>query len=360
MATGRMAFTGKETRLPALGAAALFAVAAADAGPPQKLEDVQIGERGDILRVALICSARCDIVAGDGLEFRIEGVAARLDIDLSGRSALAERLTIASKDGASVVALEARTRINAARVVDCLSDSGEAPCIEYRFAPTSDEANGAAPAARQEKAPPIREDGARPEAAADKKELPFIGAVILAPRPTLRDAPAEGLLYLPQFSPPERLAPPKTASDADKSAATVPENVDVGRPAYIAVDRAKTLGRGAAFDLKGEAAEILGKSMGAEACATARTRLQEDAWALDAMIDFAFCKAGEGKLDEADADFARLLAYTPDNYEALVGRGLIAFARGERERGHDFLQSALDAPPPIAESDRIVAAMERN
>lgn len=367
MATTLMRLRKEERALAlAAGAAAVFAVAAIAAEPVQKLEDVQIGERGEILRVALICSTRCDVVPGAGVDFRINGVAAELDVDLAKKSALATRLTIAPSNGSSVVRLDTAARINAARVVSCRSDSGLAPCIEYRFEPEPRAARPAetAAAAPVPPRPAIREDGAggREERMAGRKDdPPFIGAVILAPRPVLRDEPADGVLRLPQFAPPERLAPPQPSpQSAAEPIGALPANVDIARPSLIAVDRAGTLGQGVAFDIKREAAEILGKSFSVGACEGAKARLQGDAWALGAMIDFAFCKAADGKLEEADADFARLLAYTPDNYEALVGRALIALAAGDRDKGAAFFQDALNALPPIAESDRIVEAMERN
>jgi len=372
MATGLMLLKKVDAAALLAGcAAAVFAVAAlatvGAAEPAEKLEDVQIGERGDILRVALICSTRCDVAPDDGIKFRINGVVAGLDVDLARRSALARRLTIAAENGSSLVTLDSAARINEARVVTCRSDSGLAPCIEYRFAPDQKRAAGAVKPAAEKRlpAPAIRDDGAHARADEKKDELPFIGAIILSPGPVLRDEPAAGVLRLPEFAPPERLPQPQSpASTAPPQAGTsvsaLPANVDVARPSLIAVDRAETLSKSASFDIKREAGEILGKSFGVGECEGAKARLQGDAWALDAMIDLAFCKAADGKLEEADADFARLLAYTPDNYEALVGRGLIAIASGERDKGLAYYQDALNSLPPIAESDRIVDAMRRN
>lgn len=381
MATGLMLLRKVDAALIFVGAAAaVFTVAAlatvGAAEPGGNLEDVQIGERGEILRVALICSTRCDVVPDAGVNFRINGVVAELDVDLGARSALARRLTIVAEDGASLVKLDPAARINEARVVSCRSDTGLAPCIEYRFDPPSRAAGKAAPVAAKiaAPAPAIRDDSAAGERAGaieKREDMPFIGAIILSPGPVLREEPAGGVLHLPQFAPPERLAPPKTppktsekspqktSSAPSPEANAIPANVDIARPSLLAVDRAGTIGAGAAFDIRREAAELLGKTFSVGACEGAKARLQGDAWALDAMIDLAYCKAANGKLEEADADFARLLAYTPDNYEALVGRGMIALASGEREMARAFYQEALNALPPIAESDRIVAAMDR-
>lgn len=354
----------KSAHLVAAASVAAFAVAALAAEPRpsparQSLEDVQIGEQGAVLRVALICTTRCEIAPGADASFVVSGVAADLDIDLAARSALARRLTVKPAAGGSVLKVVSAARLNEARIVDCVSDSGPAPCVEFRF----EQAEAPVPAAATPPAERLREKKpAQIEAMTPTKDdIPFIGAVILAPGPALRDQPAPGLLYLPRFAPPERFAPPpQEPADGVDVLGDLSGNVDIGRPSLIPVDRAEALGQGAAFDFKSEAIAILGKSFEPGVCEGAKARLQGDAWALGAMIDFAFCKAGDGKLEEADADFARLLAYTPDNYEALVGRGLIAIAAGDAERGRVLFQDALNALPPIDESDRIVEAMERN
>ena len=347
--------------LPLGAAAALIAAAAAvGAETRQSLEDVQIGEAGDILRVALICSARCDVTPGEGVDFLIEGVSAALDLDISGRSALADRLSIAPGAGASVLRIDAARSVDSARVVTCSSDTGLAPCVEFRFAPAPQLARRNEDAAPPK--PEIRQDRAGEAAIAEtpatQEDVPFIGSLMLAPDMSLRDSPAPGVIYLPQFAPPERFAPPSAPAREESDPSS--ERVDIRRPSLIVVDRAETLGAGAGFDIKEEAGDILGKSFDVGSCEGAKAKLLADAWALGAMIDLAYCKAADGKLEEADADFARLLEYTPDNYEALVGRGMIAIASGDRELGLSYYQDALNALPPIDESDRIVEAMRRN
>ena len=51
------------------------------------------------------------------------------------------------------------------------------------------------------------------------------------------------------------------------------------------------------------------------------------------------------------------LEFTPDNYEALVGRAVIAEQAEERGVARKYYQDALNALPPIEESNRIVEAM---
>ncbi len=353
----------------AAGAAVLSAVAAA-LPEKQRLEDLLVGSEGAIVRVAVICRTRCEIVAsedpGSFGSFRLEGVEKNLDIDLTGHGGVAERLQLKAVGGASLLTVSAPARLNAARVTDCATESGAARCVEFRYdrgartiaaperlaqppaastraieAPKAKSApKRATPAAASKE--PAPQPGLRSEAAPGE-EIPFLGAAIIDVDTRLRDNP-DLSFAIPNLAPPERLAPPPR-----KIQSTLKERVSAPAPRSPA-----------RFDFAREMTSILGKRNDPATCEGASARLTADAWALGAMVDLAFCKAAAGALEAADDDFTRLLAYTPDNYEALVGRGLIALARGERARGMDFLQEALNALPPIAESDRIAAAMERN
>ncbi|MEZ5896786.1 MAG: hypothetical protein R3C40_05990 [Parvularculaceae bacterium] len=380
----------------AAGVAAVLCLGESALAASQTLEDVQIGERGRTLRVALICTTQCAVAPDAAGGFRLDGVRAALDIDLSGRSRLASRLQITPREGSSLLMIEPSAAISRAAIITCDSDTEPAPCIELVFAPeveTSSSASLAAapPSAPREKAPamnattpkqaapttapttaPVRAAPAIRESAANDtgadnleapENMPFLGAAILDARPRLREGAAP--LSFPQFAPPERLAPPAASPpDLRSDAADVePESVSQStlasaRPALIDEDPAKILAA-AGVDIRAEAGAILGKSLDVGACEGARARLMADAWALESMIDLAFCKAADGDLAAADSDFSRLLAYTPDNYEALVGRGLVALAEGDARQGRKFFQDALNALPPIAESERIVSAMDR-
>ena len=81
------------------------------------------------------------------------------------------------------------------------------------------------------------------------------------------------------------------------------------------------------IDIAAAAQEILGKRFGPAECGGSEARLRSDAWALEAMVNVGFCSAIAGDLEKADGVFIRLLEYTPDNYEALVGRALMVGAR---------------------------------
>lgn len=366
-----------------VAAASAFGLSALAATLPEKqrLDDIQIGEAGAVVRVALICPGKCDVAPSVDKatigSFVLRGIERDLDIDLSGQGGLAERLRLKPIDGGSLLTLVADAGLNSARVIDCETDSGPARCVEFRFdragartvlAPPPAATPAAVNAAPRPKparrpavspttvsapppTPPAATPGLRSEAPPENAgELPFIGAAVLEASSPLREG-AEERLLVPDFAPPERLAPPAPRAlppPAPDVATTLKERVSAPAPKPAQ-----------SFDVAREMAAILGKTNDVGTCEGAAARLSADAWALDAMVDLAFCKAAAGRTEDADADFARLLAYTPDNHEALVGRGLIALQRGERVRGLDFLQEALNALPPVAESDRIVEAMAR-
>ncbi|MDZ7629186.1 MAG: hypothetical protein U5J99_12375 [Parvularculaceae bacterium] len=365
-----------------------------------RLQDIQIGENGAILRVALVCRGSCDVspsadAAAFG-SFVLTGIRESLDIDLTGRGGLAQRLLLKPIEGGSLLSIEASAGLNAAHVIDCRTESGPARCIDFRFDRAGAHSAAAlprtgerlAPAARRAIAPkpagglraepstplptprvaPKRQaptpapqlipepvtPGLRSEARpALPPGAPFVGAVVLETKKARRD-PLQERLVVPDFAPPERLSPPKSVRPI------VPRAADT-----LATARMETLKelfsapRAETFNLAHEMTAITGKTADPATCEGAAARLSADAWALEAMVDLAFCKAAKGDLDAADDDFTRLLAYTPDNHQALVGRGLVAIAEGDRARGLEFLQEALNALPPIAESDRIVAAMDR-
>lgn len=361
-------------RIVLVAAASAFGLSAIAASLPEKqrLEDIQIGEAGAVLRVALLCRGKCDVAPSVDSEtigsFVLRGVEEDLDIDLSGRGGLAERLRLKPIAGGSLLTVEADAGLNSARVIDCRTESGPARCVEFRFDRTIARTATAPPAAVDPatadptprpkpvrrpatmpttvSAPPAATPGLRSEAPAEPKAdaIPFIGALVIEEKSALRDG-AQDRLILPDFAPPERLSPPRPSPEI---ATTLKERVSA--PAQKPAQ---------AFSIAQEMKAILGKNADIGTCEGAAARLSADAWALDAMVEVAFCKAAAGRVEDADADFARLLAYTPDNHEALVGRGLIALSRGERVRGLDFLQEALNALPPIAESDRIAEAMSR-
>lgn len=321
--------------------------------PANEIRDVQVGEQGRLMRIAILCREDCRVGARAGGAFFLPGVETSLEIDLAGRARLARALSFEAGAGGSTLTIDAPGDVAKASIKRCAVNAGAAACIDIEFvdepAPT-DAPRLAAPETPREK------PRGKPQSAEQE---------VATPAPALRDAPDEPRLIFARFAPPERLDPPsRPAGDGGRSGgATRPSEASLaptrraapGGP-VILTDRAAVLA-GGEFDIAAAAAEILHRSFGVAECEGARARLRTDAWALEAMVDVGFCDAIAGRLEAADGVFTRLLAYTPDNYEALVGRALIAAKAGERSVARRYFQDALNALPPIAESDRIVEAM---
>lgn len=344
----------------AIAATAFSFASFALAGPPiKRLEDVQIGEKDDILRIAVICSSKCGMTPAEDGALLIEDVREELSVDLSGRSRLARWLRIEKTRGGSRLTVEpAAGRILAATIATCRSNSGPAPCVEFRFdQPAPVVATKARPTKK-------RGDPGKPLTSPPAPSL----AIAVMPRlkPARLAVAAPALREAASFTPTPILGSAVMPAPASRSFDLKPFDTERLSPPPLAV-QPEPSGKAAAAkvrlspraDIRSEARRILGKTLDVGLCESAAAKLGADAWDLAAMVDQAFCKAADGKHDDADRDFARLLAYTPDNYSALVGRGLIARARGKEEAALAYFEAALEALPPIEESDRIVETMKR-
>ncbi|MEM9170598.1 MAG: hypothetical protein AAGC56_13215 [Pseudomonadota bacterium] len=476
-----------------IGVAAGRALAAGNA-----LEDIQIGERGDRLRVAVVCRDGCEVEPVTATAFDLVDIEEAFDIPLDDRSVLAERLVLSPLDGASRVSLVAKADVLSSDVNDCRVGDRAATCLDVTFAPPPAASvdlleTAAQPSSEQatrlaSAAIPVRAPSTKPSAAGSTKAAseaaagapdaataqvpsaapasstaasstssssPAASAAAgdaLPPRPQLRDRSNADVLSFTRFASADvaadRVATDRLAADrlaATKAAAGGPpplrdsadlaapapagEPVDVsaraardpadgaplggdpsdGEPSDAEAPRAtrlaapatpvapslrrqtETPGKVAAApdipvlgsltvapapgdgdvivipdpvddpfateDVAAAAARLLDLSLDAASCADAQKSLSDDAWNLDAMAVVAFCRAADGDLSDAEAMFSRLLAYTPDNYKALVGRGLIARAAGEKSVARKFLEDALDAVPPMKESRRIAETL---
>ena len=337
-------------------------VASTRAGAGQNvIEDVQVGERDNLLRVALICRGECRVGARASGVFFLPGVQSALDVNLAGRSHNATGLRFMPVEGGSTLTIDAEAAILRASIKRCEIDRSPASCIDLEFAggkPGAAKIANGAPSSKpqppaQEKQAAASPAKAAPERTASAPTLRNGGSEEKsASAPALRDAPDERLIFA-RFAPPERFAPPV---DMQPFGAPI-KKADSPRP-IIDRDKAAAL-IGSDVDIAAAAQEILGKRFGPAECGGSEARLRSDAWALEAMVNVGFCSAIAGDLEKADGVFIRLLEFTPDNYEALVGRALIAAKAGEKGVARKYFQDALNALPPIAESDRIVEAMAK-
>lgn len=377
------------------------------------LDDVQIGERGDRTRIALICEDECSLAKRSDSEFLLRGANADLMLELGEHSRNVAGLTAISAGGGSLVKVSAAREIDYADAKACVVSGRQAACIDLFFKPESGDkstlAAKTAAAATPTRAGPSPKRAAPAEAS--KAETPHEGAAAVAPRPALRAEPQTGASTQDQYAPVRKVAgvkapvlrePPGVNATSDASnaspavAAGTPALRDGGperlfrfaaqtSPERLAPPQGVTLAKiqpagepfrpakafqGGAVRLKPASASlpalsvdqqiltILGKDLTPAYCARARTILNSDPWALNAMGDIGLCALVEGKAEEAEAILSRLLEYTPDHYEAHVGRALIAAQAGERGVARKYYQDALNALPPIEESNRIVAAMD--
>ncbi len=316
------------SRVAAFGArilvasAAFSAAAGYAAAQPAGIEDIQIGEKGQMLRIALVCPSDCAVRSAGPGAFIVEGASTDMRIDLSRRSSLADAIVIGKSPGGegSLLTIEGRGNLSRATLTPCRVGDVKSVCLDYTFTSDADAARSVVdtasatpsaskpPAAQDEAPPPLRERAELP--------IPLLAAAVSSVGP-------EG---------PDRALRPGS-SEGFRSAA--------------------------AFDLQVEAEAALGRSFDAGSCGMAKARLQGDPWALDAMADTAICKAIAGDMAAAEGDLKRLLSYMPGHATALVGRALIAAGRGRTQEADRFFQGALDAPTTLDDASRILAARAR-
>jgi tetratricopeptide (TPR) repeat protein len=167
--------------------------------------------------------------------------------------------------------------------------------------------------------------------------------------PSLREAADDRYNAYSHLADPERLAPPILAK-----VQPIEKAVEVGTPSLRTTE---PFAPPVETSFAARIETLLGKSLTAAYCNNAEATLRTDAWALGAMVDVGLCAAARGDSLEGESILSRLLEYTPDNYEALVGRAVIAEQAGERGAALRYYQDALDAAAPVEESMRIVEAM---
>lgn len=351
-----------------MAAVALSASPQVGAGPAGKIriDDVQIGERGDQTRIAFICSAECDIEKQGGAFF-LKAADASFDLDLSARGARVSAVRATPGEGGVLIDVTTDGVVEYAKGKRCTVGGRPAACLDLFFseaeagnASTPSEARRTQPNREAAAAgPALREDASEPAAAS--AAAPRLAMV----KPALRETAEARLAKYAGFAPPERLAPPTgPLRDGGESAGRggailakvqpIEKTIEVAKPS---IRTETSLTSPARSDFAGKVRAILGKQLTPAFCNNAEATLQADAWALGAMVDVGLCAAARGDAAEADAMLARLLEFTPDNYEALVGRAIIAEQAHERGVARKYYQDALNALPPIEESNRIVQAM---
>ncbi len=317
-----------------LSAAGMAAVALSATPEASGLLDVQIGERGNQTRIALLCDTACNIEKRSNTEFMLHGVGADISLNLSARSKFVSAFTAASQGSGSLMRVNVNSAVEYANTKSCTVGGRAAACIDLFFASSE---------------PPEPAEG---QTATSPAPAAYRDQPIQSSKPSLREGASERLNNFSQVRPPERLTAPPIATLAKLQPAE--EIVEVGKPAIRNHDPIRPA---ASLNYKARVHSLLGKDLTPAYCNNAQATLQADPWALGAMVDVGLCTAARGDVAEAEEILSRLLEYTPDNYEAHVGRALIAADAGEKSVARKYFQDALNTPPPIEESNRIVQAM---
>ena len=332
-----------------IGVCALMLFAGSHAAAQTTLKDVQLGERGNQSRLAFFCDGACSIEKTANGGFLLHGVAASFDLDLSKRSERLRELHASPAGDGALLRIDAAQRVEYANLTNCSIRGENAVCLDLFFG---------GPASRQTAIAPTQTAAAPPRQSPAAVLSPPRQKIAAAAPPALRDdAQERAAEHRDEAKPaavdaPERLAPPAGAILAKVQ--PIEPAVATGKPAMRSQEMlAPAVQSGFAERVR----FILGKDLTSAYCNNAEATLQADAWALGAMVDVGLCAAARGDLAEGERILSRLLQYTPDNYEAHVGRALIAEDVGEKGVARKYFQEALNAPPPIEESTRIVKAM---
>ncbi|MEQ1932167.1 MAG: hypothetical protein ABL957_16765, partial [Parvularculaceae bacterium] len=168
------------------------------------IADVQVGERGRLMRVAIICAEDCRVGAKSSGVFFVPGITGNLDVDLKGRTTNADGLSFKAEAGGAALSIRSKTPIVTASIKRCMIGEAPASCIDIEFA------DGAL-AARALAVPP--EGATRDEKTA---------APMASSGPALREAPDGAKLIFASLAPPERFLPPSAPKAAEPAPADGP------------------------------------------------------------------------------------------------------------------------------------------
>ncbi|VAW05089.1 hypothetical protein MNBD_ALPHA05-1110 [hydrothermal vent metagenome] len=306
------------------------------AGARIVIGDIQVGERGNQTRIAFLCDGACILEKREADAFYLSGVDASFILDLSRRSKRVQSLRAIPQGEGSMLRIRTDAVIDHTRVKPCTVGGRDAACLDLFFVA----------ATQKNPPPPSKRIKPAQQASASSTAAPQPA------KPVLREGAPERFKRFAQLAAPERLSPPAGVILAKVQ--PIEPSVVVRKPA---IRKSQPLVEPVVVDFTERVKTLLNKDLSSAFCNNAAAALQADAWALGAMVDVGLCAAARGDVVQGDVTLARLLEYTPDNYEALVGRALIAEQAKEKGVALKYFQDALNSLPPIEESNRIVQAM---
>ena len=337
------------------------------------VKDIQLGEKNSITRIALVCEPRCEIEQSVNSEalFLIKNIAANLTIDMRKRSKNINFLKLSPIDdqstsefkipspsghaGSSLLSVELNKTLSTATVKECTIEGVPTSCIDFRFRQKSDKGEIieekiiSADTYRQEvtlKVPDIAQLGLRNGSQLEQSATSNIQIEdpILQPG-GLREG--NGADQNSHAAVPVRVSLPESLSNRQLSPPSIL------RP----LATQKVLSR---VDFREQAETITARRFDSENCLSAQSQLQEDAWALEAMLIIGFCEATKGDFEEAESIFKRLALQQPQNYEIMIGRGLVATINQEISVGRKFFSDALAQDPPRNVIEAIEGLLAQN
>lgn len=304
------------------------------------IQDIRIGDRNNQSRIVLFCESDCPLKKINDSTYFLPGANDQFEFDVSSESDRLTKISARPEDTGSTISIAYEGTLENAKQKECQIAGRRGVCLDIFFQSEKSEIQTDTPVEKLV----AGEEGPRPtDPPAD---------VTPPDRPMLRETASVRLKAFLQLQPPERLDPPETPILAKVQ--PIEENISVETP-KLRQDR--NLAGEFEVDVASRIENILGKDLTPPYCNNAEATLQTDAWALSAMVDVGLCAAARGDVVEGEAILSRLLEYTPDNFEALIGRAIIAEQAGERGAALRYYQEALDAAPPVEESRAIVAAM---
>ncbi len=344
-----------------------------NANASNRLQDLQYGERDLYARIVLICRTPCAVEERKA-GFYIDELEESFSIDLTGRSQNADAIRYNGGVDGGMLTISTDRKILRSNVKTCPREAETATCIDLEFAPR---VLPAVSAPRTVSQTPSQAPGREDDSSGEGSQKSAAGIAFATPLRDLdrksaarqvatagpEDEPEPNPVFLNSRKP--QLAAAAGAIEPGAPALREPgEIVPVSAsPSLLATgislntEAASTLLERISFREKAE--QTLGLSIDQNQCALADARLLADAWAMDALTTVGFCKGAAGDFEEAETAFKRLTGLDRENFEAWVGRALVAESAGENSGARIFYENALEASPPQKVRNQIEEMLRR-